>query len=237
MMGVTAYPSAYLVLSAWALAAWGVLYVLAPNSRRAMISTSLVFAVAGPVAEYWDGRDYWHPGYVFEFTLGGWRFGIEDYLCAFAYAGIAAGVFEACARRRTGADSSPPDSRTLVRMGLLGLAGFLAMAAAMFIPGIRSIDAHIGTIALLSLLMIGRRAAVWRLQALLVPAAMLVYTLYLHVAFTLAYPGIVERVWIPSGRSGVDLLGIPVEESLWAGAVMLFCGPVYRLCAGRNPET
>jgi len=235
-MEVTAYQSAYMVVSVLALVVWCVLYFLMPNSRRAMISTSLVFAMAGPVAEYWDGRDYWHPGYVFEFTLGSWRFGIEDYLCAFAYAGIAAGVFESCARRRTEADSFPPDFRRTVRMVILGFAGLIVMTAAMFIPGIKSIDAHIGTITFVSLLMIGRRFEVWRLQALLVPAAMLVYTLYLHFVFKLAYPGIVELMWIPSGKSGVDILGIPIEESLWAGAVMLLCGPVYRICCERSPE-
>ena len=76
------------------LAVWLGMYIFVPKSRKAILWSSIAWGNAGPISEYWHLKDYWNPVYMLRLEVGKWIFGIEDYLLAFAYGGLAAGIFD-----------------------------------------------------------------------------------------------------------------------------------------------
>ncbi len=225
------YDRAYLVGSLFWLAVWALFFVLLPTGRRTLWWTGLVFAGAGPVSELWFLRDYWHPTYVFEVSIGTWRFGIEDYLCTFALAGIPAGIFEALARRR-GMGALPP-----MRWGLFGrmlgwgCVGLALMAILTFGLGLGSIHALILCVALTALVMLAGRPGMLGLAVWAGLATGLLYWLFFVLFYLPLYPRILVDVWNPAATWGIHVGGVPVEEVLWLVAGGMFTGPVYRVCA------
>ena len=227
---------AYLTGSLFWLAIWMALFCLLKKQRRAMLWTSLCLAPAGPINEIWSLRDYWHPAYVWEFRWGTWRLGGgEDYLLAFALAGIGAGLFEACWGRRGPAPLPPLGWRTAWRLAIwpaLGLLLFGAGTAA----GLHSIHALILAVGLAATAMIGRRMDLWRTILPLAPAAALAYGLFYWLVFLPLFPGIIEAFWNLDNTWGVRWGGVPLEEIAWAGLTMLFAGPFLRAALTPRPR-
>lgn len=223
----------YLVGALFFLLAWCVLFALAAKSRRAMLWSSLACGHAGPVSEYWHLKDYWGPDYLSEFRIGDWVFGVEDYLFAFAYAGISAGIFDLLIRRsgeRDLTEFSWPGFAKLVLCGACVLGGMAALAAL----AINSVPAIVIAFLVGAMFILARHPP-W------VPAAMgagaiaagLTFLAYWGFYFRL-FPGLLEGWWRPEALSGVLLAGVPLEEVVWAGAAAVFVGPAVRHCMGRR---
>ncbi len=76
------------------VAVWVILFILVPRIRVVMLWTGLLFTPAVPISEYWQLKDYWQPIYLINLGTANWRFGLEDCLLAFTFAGISGGIFE-----------------------------------------------------------------------------------------------------------------------------------------------
>jgi len=226
----------YAIGAGFFLVIWVMLYALLPGSRKALLWSGLAWGHAGPINAYWTLRDYWHPVYLYEIDLGAWRFGMEDYVFAFAFAGLCAAFFEWRLRRQGGA---PPlrfniyGFAVLLVMGFLSLVllGLLSMTLELNSLYANVVPFLVGALGILSL-----RPAWWlpALQAAFLTAG-LMWVFYAGFYIPL-FPGIIDQWWRADALSGITLAGVPIEEVLWAWATGLFGGPALRLCLVDLPE-
>ena len=222
------YAHAYLVGSLFWLAVWLVMYLMLPRHRPALFWTGLLLAPAGPIGEYWCLQDYWHPVYIVEVSIGGWRFGPEDYLLTFALAGVCAGVFEAIAEKK-GLPGLPRITfGATVRVTAWGALGLLLMMVAGSVLNLHSMRSLLLAAAAASLLMLVGRPRVLRLALPLAVVFGLLYWVLYWLLFARLFPGVFEALWKLEQTWGVVWLGVPIEEVMWAGVTMLFAGTVLR---------
>ncbi|MFQ5925107.1 MAG: lycopene cyclase domain-containing protein [Dehalococcoidia bacterium] len=188
----------------------------------------------GIISEFWFIPEYWHPIYLLDIAVGGWRFGLEDFLITFAVAGIAAGIFEGLALRRGFAELPRVSRRTLLRMIGWGVVGLFLMVLLASGLDMNSMHAVLLIVMILSLLMLFGR---WKIFPLVIPIAVifgLLYWLFCVVFFLPIFPGVIQAFWNLENTWGIMLAGVPIEEPLWAFTTALFTGPVFRVSATRS---
>ncbi|NIR98859.1 MAG: hypothetical protein GWO03_12710 [Gammaproteobacteria bacterium] len=145
----------YTVGVALFLGARAALFALVPAGRRVILGSALAWGHAGPISELWHRADYWRPEYLLPIELHGWVFGVEDYLFAFAFAGLCAGVFDALIRRRGVGAVQTVTWGALARLVAVGLVCLALMGALAGALGLNSVYAiglvfALGGVALLS---------------------------------------------------------------------------------------
>lgn len=212
------------------LGAWGVLFVLVPLSRKPMVWSSLAWGPAGPLSEYWYRKDYWCPTYLIEIHLGDWLFGIEDYLFAFAFGGMCAGVFDLLVRYAGARPTACFRASRYATCLLLGVACVGTMGLLTTVVPLNSLHANI--LVFLSGaggLLVRKRhwVALALLTAVILASGM--WFIYWGGYFRL-FPGLVEQWWYRDALSGLSVGGVPLEEVAWAWATALFIGPAVRYC-------
>jgi hypothetical protein len=213
---------------------WFILYLFLPNSRSAMLCTSLVMAPAGPICEYWHHLDYWRPVYLVEFMIGDWRFGFEDGLVAFALTGIAAGLYEHLHCRRGFASVGPASLKTLARLLVWVIfASFIGLVLVLQLD-MNSTKASSLTMMVLSLTMVRQyRNQLPTLFSVALLFGVMCWLMYAGVLIPI-FPGLIQNSWNLRALSGVMLTGVPLEEILWCMAVGLFAGPAYRVSSMKS---
>jgi hypothetical protein len=223
--------SAYSAFAAPFVLIWIILFLKSPGIRMALLVMSAFGGLAGPIGEYWFLRDYWHPDYALPMRIGNWRFGIEDYILTFAMVGTAMALFEKFGTKKEWGPLPPVSWRSLFRMDMIGNFGILLMIFFASIVRMNSIYAIMLTLLISSAALYWKRSA-WIPRVLAVTAGFSIfYWAVFRFAFMPLYPGILERWWNLGALCGVRLLGVPVEEPIWAFSVALFVGPLYRACS------
>jgi len=215
---------------------WFIFYLFFPNSRTAMLWSGIIMAPAGPISEYWHHLDYWSPVYLIEFKIGGWRFGFEDVLVAFALTGIAAGLYEHLHCRRGFTSIGPASLKTLARLsGWVILATFISLVLGLS-SGMNSTKASSLTMMILSIIMvIQHRNLLPTLFSVALLFGLFSWVFYAGILIPI-FPGLIQNSWKLQNLSGVMLKGVPLEEILWFMAVGLFAGPVYRVSSLKSGE-
>lgn len=205
---------------------WLIIFVKGGHdSRRDMIFSGLFYgALAVLIAKTYALADYWHPPYLLP------PFNIEDFLYGFFYGGIASELFE----RFVGYTYTTVRTKT-TRLFLIACSATIIIFVLFFlivdILRLNSIVAHILPLVGVFLLYIFVR------RDLLIPALLsgVVFTL-----FTLAWiklilvvrPTAISEFWKLENLSGVIILGIPIEEYLFAFALGVAASGFYELITG-----
>lgn len=229
--------------SAAFLAPWGVLFALAPRQRRMMLRASLLTAPLG-LTEPLFVPEYWNPPSLFGLAQRT-GFDIESVLFSFGLGGVGAVLYNAATRRAS--ETVPPQERAHRRHRRHALAlatPFLVFPLAFpwawnpIYPAIIAMLA--GAVA-----NIVCRPDLAR-KTFVGGALFLLYYALLFLAFRVSAPGYVERVWHWEQITGVRVLGIPVEELLfaaafgcyWAGAFehLFWTRPTPRQDAASSPD-
>lgn len=224
---------AYAILCLPFVGLWGFLYARNTALRKHMLWMSALLGIAGPIAEFWHTRDYWNPGYLVQVTIGPWRFGLEDYALTFAMAGIAFMLFEWILARRKAEPLPAWKWKTLLCLDMWGNAGIACMAFFIYILKVNSIYALISSIAVVSVVLFGRRRK-WLLSAALAASVYAFgYWFFFRFIVMPLFPGALERAWNLEALWGVRPAGVPAEEIVWAFVLALFVGPVVRACSER----
>jgi len=214
------------------VAIWITLFILVPRSRAVIFWTSLLFAPAGPISEYWQLKDYWHPIYLLNLGTEGWQFGLEDCLLAFTFAGISGGIFEILVHRKTSERLPSISLNTALLMIVWYIVALCVMALFTSVLHLNSIYGLIlgGMVTSLLLMFYGK----WKMFPLIFLNAIIVsiiFWLFYIVYFIPLFPGIIAAWWNLEAISGIMLLGAPLEEPLAALSSALLLGPVFRLCS------
>lgn len=207
---------------------WLLLFCVLPRVRRAMVVSSLLFSIAGPVTEFFHVRDYWSPVFLIPITLGSWRFGVEDFAFAAFLAGIGTGLYEWAAG---------PGSAVPVRIEIRLLLVRFAKGVLLVVPALWFITHGLGWNSLTATLLVMSALVVsssgWSPRPLIgaLPAGfaggILMWVFYWGF-FLRLFPSIIGEWWRAEALSGIALAGVPVEEVFWAAAASFAVGPVYR---------
>lgn len=223
----------YSIMAFVSLIIWILLYNYSVESRRPIFWTSWTFAAGGPICEYWNRTDYWHPPYLIDIIIGNWHFGIEDFIFTFSIIGISAAIFEKLAIKK-GMPSLPGLSKStylkLKFWGVIGIGLFLFTVTV----GLKSIAAIILTFVILSFII---QYKYWNIFLLAIGSAVIftvLYWLYCIIFLVITFPHAIETYWKLNNTWGIMITGIPIEEFMWAFIACLFTGPIYRVCSTKT---
>jgi hypothetical protein len=226
------YTYAYLVGTLLLGAAWFTLYLLRKDLRRAMVwsgTFNLVFITVGFVAYHFVVSDpsraitpgYWAPPTLFDLGQKTQGYGIEDALYLFFSGGIAAALYETVFRRKISIRKNMKlKKRHALWVGLLGTAIF-------------HYAFHLNNIYILIMFnFCGALAIMWQRRDLITQSILsgllflVVYTIE-YLIFNMLFPDFVTNYYNLYHTSGVMLLGIPLEEYLYAATFGRIWAPIY----------
>jgi hypothetical protein len=205
---------------------WGLLFWLTPFTRKAQLLAGLGWAHTAPLLQYWHAKDYWRPAYFVQLRFGDWVFGIEDYLFGFLFAGFSTGLFLVVLRGLKPALIVQTNARHLLHLVALSILMLSVTGAVIEATPLNSLWSVVLVSVLTSGFVLYRKKA-WQLSAIFsaVLVGLLAWSSYWGF-FLRLFPKIIDRWWLPSGVTGIDIFGVPVEEIIWGAAGALFVAPL-----------
>lgn len=217
---------AYVIASTILFVVWVIFYILKPESRKKILLVSLLTAPLG-LTEPLFVPSYWLPFTLFDLARRT-RFDLESLLFSFAVGGIAAILYESFVRKSRiqitfhEIHASRHRFHRLALLSPIVSFGFLYL----FTPLNPIYSASIA-------MLIGAVATAFCRPDLLKPmlvGSLLFVSLYFAVflvGFVWLSPGYVQAVWNLPAISGVLVLGVPIEELLWAATLGAMWSSVY----------
>lgn len=212
---------------AWAsafLLPWIALYLVFPLHRRTMLWASLFTAPFG-LSEPLFVPEYWNPPSLFSLAQRT-GFDIESLIFCFGIGGVAAVLYPVLTRRGTKPLPIRERHKPLHRHHYKALASpFIAFPVLNLLPW-NSI--YPGIVAMLT----GAAATMWcrpdlKTKTWVGGLLFLGYYVVFLLGLEWTAPGYIERVWNLNALSGVVLVGMPLEELLFAFAFGLYWSSVY----------
>jgi len=219
-------PDQYVWFS-WAsafLLPWIALYLVFPAHRRTMLWASLFTAPFG-LTEPLFVPAYWNPPSLFDLARRT-GFDVESLIFTFAIGGVAAVLYSTLTRRGTEPLPASEKRRPLHRHHYQALAApFVAFPVLYLFPWN---PIYPGIVAML----IGAVATIacrpdLKTKTWVGGLLFLGYYVVFLLGLEWSAPGYIERVWNLAALSGVLVLGMPLEELLFAFAFGLYWSGVY----------
>ena len=219
---------------AWACAfllPWGALFLVFPQHRKTMLWASLFTAPFG-LTEPLFVPEYWDPPSLFSLAQRT-GFDIESLVFAFAIGGVAAVLYSAITRRGTQPMAAHERHRPLHRHHYKALVSpFIAFPILYVLPWN---PIYPGIVAMT----IGAAATIacrpdLKTKTWVGGLLFLIYYAVFLLGLEWSAPGYIERVWNLKALSGVLLLGMPIEELLFAAVFGMYWSGVYEHFAWRR---
>ena len=206
--------NAWLTFSLILLGIWAVIWIVKPLIRKEMLWASILTAPFG-LTEPIFVPEYWNPPSLFNLAANT-GFDIESIIFSFAIGGIGAVLYETFVKVKHVKMSSHEMCLPRHRLHLLALfSPFIAFVLLYFLTTMNPIYSI--SIAMI----IGSVSAILcrpDLTKKIILGSFLFLGLYFvfFLAFNLTYPGIVEQIWNLKAISGILILGVPIEELMFA---------------------
>ena len=208
---------------------WLLFFLLRKDLRDQQLFVSVFTAPLGPVTQIiWFYKDYWRPEYVWTFAISGVPIGVEEILFAFFIGGIGSVLYEVIFRKqhRHGRYRFKQTALVLISAGVI-----IDIVNA---AHVNTVWASSIALVLASLIMIAIDKDLrkdWVMSSIL----MFVFVTVLYLAWLALYPALVSKFWLPSGLSGVNLFGVPIEELSWFVSWAMFSGVAYEFMVNAGP--
>lgn len=208
------YQYVWFAWSLMLLGIWSVVYLVFRNARRRMLAASLITMPFG-LTEPLFVPEYWHPPSLFDLAHRT-GFDIESLLFCFGIGGLGIVlydlVFRVEHRTMTIAERFHPRHRFH--------RWVLASPILTFVPMYFIVPWNVIYSASLAMF-IGGLAAVWcrpdlNRKVWIGGTFFLLFYIAYFLPLGILAPGYVEKVWTLSALSGVTIMGIPIEELLFA---------------------
>jgi hypothetical protein len=201
---------------------WLIFFLRKPDLRTNILTMSFLFGIFGPISEFWYLQDYWHPQ-----TFTGTHVGIEDFLFGFLLGGIASVLYLELFNKHI---SKQKNKDHHIRF-LLSFVAIFIFLISFYIFGVNSIYASIIVFLSLALLIYFFRPDLF--VDSLMSGIFLGLTMFLsYILFLYFFPDAIHKWWFLGNISGILILGIPLEELLWAFSFGLVAGPTYEFVKG-----
>lgn len=232
----------YLIGTFLFLAVWVIMYVFTPKSRPPMLWSSIVLMATVPVLDFLYTFDYWHPQSCLAFSLNltgdaTMNFAVEGFIFGFAFSGICVGIFDWGMRLRGHDTRWEFNWASYGRLWPTVLGAVVTILSIHFVFGLNTVHAHCIGCAVLSVLYLWRIQSNWVIPSLITGGGMIFImgVIYFCILFRI-FPSFVEDAWKLDNLMGINLLGVPLEEFLWAGASGLYIGAAVCYCGESHPE-
>ena len=223
---------AYFLLSAVLAIVWGMLYGARPDLRRQILRISLGTMPLG-LTEPVFVPAYWNPPTLFDLARRT-GFDLESLLFSFAVGGIVFAAYNAMVGTAPAesmeAERHDPRHRYHLPAVLSAPAIFVVLLTATSTNPIYG--AALG-------LTVGFLATLYcrpdlRTKMLASGALFLILYFVVFVVFNLAFPGYVAAVWNLGALTGIRIVGVPLEELMFAFTFGLYWSSVYEHLAWRR---
>ncbi len=208
------WPYAYVIMSTGLFVVWVVLYGVRVDLRRTMLAVSLATALLGLTEPLFVPK-YWNPYTLFDLARRT-GFDVESLLFCFAVGGIVFAVYEVIFRM------APSGSMVGERHERKHRHHFLALVAPYLVFVILALLTRLNPIYSSAIALVAGfiatlycRRDLW-LKMIVSGCLFLVLYFVVFVLFNLAFPGYVVAVWNLPAISGVRLVGVPIEELMYA---------------------
>ena len=215
------YQYAYLLMVGVFGVVWLSFFILRKDMRHQQLFVSMFTAPLGPVTQIlWFYKDYWRPEYVWTVTVFRVPVGIEELLFAFFIGGIGSVMYEVVFRKayRRG------HRRIKATIFIILFVG--VTLSALKVIGWNTVWASSIALILASVVMIYLDKDLrwdWAMSSVL----MFFFVIAIYLLCFSFFPAIISKFWVPTGLSGFNLLGIPVEELVWFVSWAMFSGVAY----------
>lgn len=225
---------AWLIWSLLLVGVWLVIYFLldAKDKKREMLTVSLWTSLLG-FTEPLFVPEYWAPPSLFNLALRT-GFDIESVIFAFAIGGIAAVLYERVFRAEHEQISTAERHASRHKYHLLALLSPLIIFVSLLI------STNLNPIYSTFIVLVGGGLFTWYcrpdLKKKMFASAFIFTGLYFVYFLTLVlmYPGYVEEVWNLGAISGILVIGVPLEELMFAFGLGFLWSSVYEHIKWRN---
>ncbi len=218
------HPYAYLIGDFIFLSLWLLLFLIRKDLRREMIMMSVVGAIFAPAALIFL-PDYWYPDHI----LGNFHLGIEDYLFAFAIAGIGGVIYEVTfGKTHTICECRKRSKKDLLIISSVAIAILLVLTLIFKLNSIYS--NYAAFLAIFGFIIFFRKDLLWQS---LISGFMVGFLMFLFYQVWIAiYPGIIQHWWKLQNISGILVFGVPLEEIIWGFSWGIAGGSLYEFMRG-----
>lgn len=220
----------WLVFTLILLGIWFIIFIFKKSVRKEMFFVSL-FTMPFGLTEFLFVPEYWNPPSLFNLAsqIG---FDIESLIFSFAIGGIGAVLYETIFKLRHLKMSKYVMNKKRHRFHLL------ALFSPIIVFLLLKIFTNLNPIYLASIAMfIGGVSTIFcrpdlRKKVLIGGALFLGLYFVFLLSFNLVYPGLVKEIWNLSEISGILILGIPIEELIFAFTFGMLWSGVYEHVKG-----
>jgi len=217
------YQYTYLLMDLLFLAFWLFLFLRRKDTRKEILTISLIFGVAGPLAETVYTQDWWSP-----LTITGTKVGIEDFLFPFMVGGIAAVIFEFVFKKRARDKKAGKNQQRKRNLNLLLLLLILAVLffGSFYLLKLNSLYSSIIAFVLpIGIIYFKRPDLI--VNSIISGILLLVVVVAVYSLLEYLTPGWVREFWYFKNIPEVILFNLPLDDLIWYFLFGLFIGPLY----------
>ncbi len=214
----------FLIGSLALFAIWLIIFIFYPATRREMSWASFITMPLG-LTEIFFVPAYWNPPTLFNLAQK-FGFDIESFIFAFAVGGIVSVIYEILLKSKHKSIFHEHKLKKHRYHKLALLSPFLTFAILIFVTKLNPIYS-----ASLSLAVGALATYLCRkdLDKNIIFGGILFLSLYFifFLMFNLIFPGYVDSVWNFSEISGIKIIGVPIEELMFAFTFGVFWSSFY----------
>lgn len=202
---------------------WLAIFWYRCDARKEILSVSVLFGIAGLVADFVASIDYWTPP-----TITGTRVGIESFLYGFSIGGIASAIYIAITKRRVVGGNNDAGMRFILSIYVL-TAIFLTVFLAF---GMDSFYANIVAFLVPTCIMLLQRKDLL-FDSLVTGILLTIIGIVITSVLLMLQPTFIQQHWKLDGQWYMRLLfGIPLGEYIFYLTAGMFIGPFYEYWHG-----
>ncbi|MES3032278.1 MAG: lycopene cyclase domain-containing protein [Patescibacteria group bacterium] len=202
---------------------WILFFIARKDLRKEMLLIS-IFSVPLGFAQYFFGADYWHPEYIFGHSF----FGFEDLFYMFAVGGITGVIYEEFFGKKLAKHRVKSHPYFMLLFFVLGVLCFFIGNKVLNFNSIYVSSAIFLGCGIVTLTI---RHDLFK-HAFYSATFLAFLTLVFDILFLFLFPNFFKDWWELGNLSGIFLIGVPIEEILFAFMLGFIAGPMYEFVFG-----
>jgi len=216
------YQYTYIVMCLILIGIWLYFFLRRKDIRKEILSISLIFGLAAPLAAYVYIQDWWRP-----LTITGTSIGIEDFIFGFAIGGIASIIYTYLFNKKV----KIKKNKIKKQKRNINLLTLLILLMGIFFIGffVFNLNSFISTILAFGIptliIYIKRRDLIK--DSIISGISTLIIAIIIYQLLNIITPGFFDEFWLFQNIGRIMLFGMPLEEIIWFLLAGVFIGPLY----------
>ncbi len=216
--------NAYLVGGLLGLVVWLGIFLKRSDLRNEMIIMSIVGGLLAVFTEPYFLKDYWRAELISGFSLP-----FSDFLFGFSWGGVAATIYTIAF---PGTRWNPVYKSHTVLFFIILFSFLLLFHLGVNFTSINSIYIAILMTVLSSTAGLLLRKDLFGIAFTSAFIFSIIYFAFFRGFILLLYPQLLIKFWLLHNLSGINIIGVPIEEILWAASCGFMFGPAYKFMNG-----